>query len=92
MIFSHFPVYSWFSLFFPAQPHSHVPSPPTLLGIGLLAEIKRNVLVPDHMTNLTLHGDGKEDAKVDEENGPKDGDVQELKEGADHADDDGTGS
>lgn len=34
------------------------------LAIILLAEIKRHILVLDHVFDLSSHGDGKEDTKV----------------------------
>lgn len=47
----------------------------------LLAEIKRDVFVSDHVLNLSPHGKGEEGNKVDDEDGPKDGNVKDGKHG-----------
>jgi hypothetical protein len=39
--------------------------------------------------DLPLHGDAEERDEVHDEDGPEDGDVEELKEGADERDDSG---
>jgi len=37
-------------------------------------------------TNLLFHGDGEQDDEVENKNRPKDGDVEEVEHGTEHAD------
>jgi hypothetical protein len=49
-------------------------------GILLLVEIKRNVSILDHMLDLATHGNGKQDTKVNEKDGPIDRDIKDAEE------------
>ena len=53
-----------------------------VVAVALLADVEGNVAVLDHVADLTLHGDRKEDAKVDQEDGPEDWDVKHSEQGA----------
>lgn len=49
----------------------------TALSVRLLANVEGDVTVLDHVSDLALHRDGEEDAKVDQQNGPEDWNVKE---------------
>lgn len=53
-----------------------------VVAVALLADVEGNVAVLDHVADLALHGDRKEDAKVDQEDGPEDWDVKHSEQGA----------
>ena len=52
-----------------------------------LAVRERQVAVLDHVPNLSLHGDGKQNKKVQYENWPEDGNVHEREECAEESND-----
>lgn len=58
------------------------PASATAWSIILLSPIEWDVSVLDHMLDLPSHGDGEKDAKVHQENGPKDRDIKDAKEAA----------
>ena len=58
------------------------------VDVALLASRARQVPVLDHVLDLAPHGERKECDKVDEEDGPKDGDVEEVEEGHREGNDD----
>ena len=49
----------------------------------LFTKVKWDVLVSDHVLNLSPHGERKERDKVDNQDGPKDGNVKDGKHGGD---------
>jgi hypothetical protein len=59
--------------------------------IILLAEIKRYVLVFDHMLDLSPHGDSKEDTEVDQKDGPEYWNIKYTEETADKSNKNGLG-
>lgn len=59
----------------PTLPPVFLSTTPRLL-VALLANIKGQISVLDHVLNLLLHGEREENKKVNEQNGPKDGDVK----------------
>jgi hypothetical protein len=63
----------------------------TTLGVVLFAQIKRYILVLDHMLDLSSHSDSKEDAEVDQKNGPEHRNIKYAKETANKSNEDSLG-
>lgn len=59
-----------------------------VLAVALLANGKGDVAVLDHVLNLLSHRQNKEDQPVHDQNGPEDGHVEDLEEGAEEGDGD----
>lgn len=57
----------------------------------LASQIKRQIFIFAHMTDLPTHGDDEEDDEVDEEDGPENGDIEEGESGGQSREDDRLG-
>jgi hypothetical protein len=75
----------------PAPPSTHVGAHGHLVGTGVarLADGEGHVAVLDHVLDLAAHRQAEQNQPVDDEDGPEDGQVENLKPGAEEADGNG---